>query len=41
MRMSHTAAMAAPPPVQAPAIAAMVGFGQASSATSTWSMRCS
>jgi hypothetical protein len=41
MRRSQQAAMAAPPPVQAPAIAAMVGTGQRSSASSTRSMRAS
>ena len=40
-RMSQTAAMAAPPPVQAPAMAAMVGFGHSSIATSTRSTRAS
>ena len=33
MRKSQTAAMAAPPPVQKPAIAAMVGTGQRSIAS--------
>jgi hypothetical protein len=41
MRMSQTAAIAAPPPVQAPAMAATAGLGQASIALSTASIRCS
>jgi hypothetical protein len=40
-RMSHTAAIAAPPPVQAPAMAAIVGLGHSSIATSTRSTRAS
>ena len=39
MRRSHTAAIPAPPPVQAPQIAAMVGTGQLSIAFSTPSIR--
>ena len=39
MRRSQQAAMAAPPPVQAPRMAAMVGTGTRSSESSTRSMR--
>ena len=41
IRRSQAAAMAAPPPVQAPAIAAMVGTGQRSIVPTTRSMRAS
>jgi len=40
-RRSQAAAMVAPPPVQAPSMAAMVGTGQRSMAWKTASMRSS
>ena len=41
MRMSQAAAIPAPPPVQAPVMAAIVGTGQRSTASRTASIRSS